>query len=257
MWSGREGRADIATTQVEKESRVRYHSAILAAAAGLAASTASADVIFSFASDTDHTSFTFGGFGSGVGDAQDAGDTIELLIDDTNGSGSPLTYTVEFNAAFTIDYAGSVNMGGGLFVHTYRLNGQFGYYDLSGSPVLTAAIENGALTAMGGQDSWSSTSTVFGADGDASSVEYTWHLADNAGYGLYNGVSVGPADDAAFTLTFLQSDNGSGVALGSDMLPDSEWVSEGSYSGTATFVPTPASMAVLGLGGLAALRRRR
>ena len=228
----------------------------IAAVAGLACA-AGADTIFSFASDTDHTSFTFAGFGGGVGDAQDSGDVIELLIDDANGSNSPLTFEVEFNADFAITYAGSVDLGGGLFVHTYGLNGEFGFYDLSGSPVLTASIENGALTAMGGQSNWLSTSTVLGADGDASAVAYTWHLDDNADYGLYNGVSVGPADDSAFTLTFLQSGNGAGVGLGSDMLPADEWVSEGSYSGSATFVPGPASLAMLGFGGLAIVRRRR
>lgn len=232
-----------------------HQSLALAVVTGLA-TAAQADVIFSFASDNDHTSFTFDGFGGAVGDAQDPSDPFELLIDDANGNQIPLSYEVEFSADFAISYAGSVNLGGGLFVHSYLLNGEFGFYDQSGGAVLTATVDNGALTAMGGQDSWFSTSTVLGVDGDIGSVDYIWHLADNADYGLYTGQSVGPADDAAFTLTFLQSSGGSGVGLGTDMLPADEWVSEGSYSGTANFVPAPATAALLAGAGLFIRRRR-
>ena len=229
--------------------------AILGAAALTAA--AHADTIFSFASDADHTSFTFSGFGGSVGDAQDASDPLELLIDDANGNEIPLSYEVEFNAEFSIAFAGSVSLGGGLFVHTYLLNGEFGFYDGSGNPVLTASIDNGALTALGAQSTWLSTSTLLGADGAGAAVEYVWHLGDNPDYGLYTGASVGPADDGAFTLTFLQSGGGAGVVLGSDMLPGDEWVSEGSYSGSATFVPAPSSAALVIGAGLVLGRRRR
>ncbi len=229
----------------------------LAIVAGLAASTNAG--IFSFASDVDHTSFTFAGFGSGVFDADDTSDIMKLYIDDDNGMLDPLIYSVEFEADFTIDYAGSVDLGGGLFVHTYSLNGEFGYYDsITGAPILTASIDHGALTALGAASTWLSTSTVLGADGDASDVTYEWHLDDNADYGLYNGSpSIGPSDDAAFTLTFLQTDGGSGVGLGSDMLPDFNWVSEGSYSGTAHWVPAPGTLALLVGSGLLLGRRRR
>lgn len=232
------------------------HTIGLIAIAGLAAA-AQADVLFSFASDTDHTSYTFTGFGGGVSDAQDPGDPIELLIDDANGNNVPLTYDVEFQADFSIAYAGSVNVGGGLFVHTYALNGDFGFYDLSGNAVLTATVSGGALTALGGQNNWLSTSTILSADGEGADITYTWHLADNKPYGLFNGDSVGPHDDGSFTLTFLQSGGGSGVALDANMLPADEWVSEGSYSGSATFVPTPGSLVLLSGAGLVLGLRRR
>ncbi|MCC7389078.1 MAG: hypothetical protein IT431_09955 [Phycisphaerales bacterium] len=221
------------------------------------ATAAPADTIFSFASDVDHTSFTFSGFGQSVGDAQDAAEPLELLIDDANGNGIPLSYEVEFNAEFSIAFAGSVSLGGGLFVHTYILNGEFGFYDGSGSPVLTASIDNGALTALGAQSTWLSNSTLLGADGEGAAVEYVWHLGDNPDYGLYTGASVGPADDGAFTLTFLQSGGGAGVVLGSDMLPGDEWLSEGSYSGSATFVPAPSSAGLVVGASLVLGRRRR
>jgi len=40
-------------------------------------------------------------------------------------------------------------------------------------------------------------------------------------------------------------------------LPTARWWSESSYSANANAVPTPGSLALIGLGGFAALRRRR
>ena len=228
------------------------------AVAGLA-TAAQADVLFSFASDTDHTGSNFKGFGTTVEDQADGGDPLVLLIDDDNGPLSPLTYDVEFDADFAIDYAGSVNLGGGLFVHTYGLSGEFGFYDQNGSPVLTATVSGGALTALGSADRWMSAASILSADGSGIDVVYNWHLADNAAYGLYNGLSVGPDDDAAFTLTdiFTLGNGLSGVDLDSGMLPESEWYSEGSFSGSASFVPAPGSLALLAGTGLLLGRRRR
>ena len=234
-----------------------HHTISLAIVAGLAASANAG--IFSFASDVDHTSFTFGGQGSSLGQAGDSTDLFELYIDDDNGLLDPLVYSVRFYADFVIDHAGSIEIDGGMFVHTYDLSGDFGYYNIdTGDPILTASINNGALTALGTYTRWLSTSTILGADGDASDVTYTWHLDDNPDYGLYNGESVGPADDAAFTLTFLQTNSGSGVKIGnSNKLPLVRWKSEGSYSGSATFVPAPGSLALLAGVGLVLGRRRR
>ncbi len=229
----------------------------LALVAGLAVSANAG--IFSFASDVDHSSFTFGGQGFSLGNAGDSTDLFDLYIDDDNGMLDPLIYSVQFQADFVIDHAGSIEIDGGLFVHTYDLFGEFGFYDAdSGDAILTASINNGALTALGTETSWLSTSTILGADSDASDVTYVWNLADNPDYGLFNGASVGPADDAAFTLTFLQTENGAGVEIGSrNRLPLTSWSSEGSYSGSATFVPAPGSIALLAGAGLILRRRRR
>jgi len=233
---------------------VNHLTTTLAAVAGLA--TAANATLFSFASDVDHTSFTFTGIGGFVGDAMDPSEPLTLLIDDTNGPGAPITIDVEFNAAFQIAHLGSIPSGGGNFIHAYSLDGSFEFRDASGALVLSALVEGGSLTALGSAASWYSSGALFGADGAGSAVTYTWHGADIPDYGLFTGSSIGP-DDAAFTLTFLQSDPGTGVELGQDMLPAMGWMSEGSYSGSAFFIPAPGSLALLGFGAVAAGRRRR
>ncbi|MCA9288173.1 MAG: hypothetical protein KDA05_06295 [Phycisphaerales bacterium] len=221
----------------------------MAAFAGLAQAAT-----FSFASDTNHTDFTFAGFGSNVSDANDPTDPVTLLVDDTNGPLPALEFDVEFDADFEIGYVSSVMVAPGIFTHNYSLNGSFAFSNLSGT-ILTVNITDGALIALGGQASWGSTDTILGSD-NPGSVEYIWSGGDLPAYGVFNGTSVG-IDDASFTLTFLQSAMASGVGLGTDMLPNDEWQSEGSYSGTAFFVPAPGATALLGLSALVAARRRR
>ena len=68
--------------------------------------------------------------------------------------------------------------------------------------------------------------------------------------------------DAAFTLTNLLSFSNDATQPGVPLdpqtfLPAEKWQSEGSYSGSAFFIPAPASLAMLGAGGLIAARRRR
>lgn len=210
---------------------------------------------FSFASDSNQTDFTFGGIGNSVTDAQDPADPVVLLLDDNNGPLPALTYNVEFDASFTISHVASNQVAPGVFTHAYALNGAFTFTQ-GGSTLLKVSIADGALIALGGQATWGSTDTILGSD-DPGSVEYEWFGGDLVPYGVFNGVSTG-TDDAAFTLTFLQTVLGSGVALNTQtMLPGTRWNSEGSYSGTAFFVPAPGAIALTALAGLVASRRRR
>lgn len=228
----------------------------LFATLGLAALAGTANAaLFSFASDTNQTDFTFGGFDKSVHDAQDPNDPVQLLIDDDNGPLPALVFDVEFDADFVIGFVGSNQVAPGIFTHSYSLNGSFTFSGASG-PLLKVSITDGAMVALGGRDTWGSTDTILGSD-NPGSVEYSWLGSDLPGYGVFNGTSVG-IDDASFTLTFLNSALGSGVTLdGTTFLPNAEWTSEGSFSGTAFFVPAPGAVGLIGLAGVLGLRRRR
>ncbi len=236
-----------------------FSKAVVCAAMIAAASSAPASAaFFSFASDADHTSWTFAGLGASVGDAQDPSDPQLLLIDDDNGPLLPVLLGVEFEADFRLSYLGSLPFVGGKFTHTYKLDGTFAFLDAaSGAPVLSCSITDGLLTAVGNggpAPTWDSTATIQGSDGYGI-VTYTWYGPSMPEYNLFKGDSVGP-DDAAFTLTVLNHLTGLGTSLGStSYLPTQEWWSEGSYSGST--VPAPASLALTGLAGLLVSRRRR
>lgn len=232
------------------------HRALAVLAVGCLVSSSQA-ALFSFASDNDHSSWTFTGAGGLVADAQDPTDPQILLVDDHNGPLPAIPFAVEFQANFTVAYLASVPVGGS-FVHNYSLNGTFSFLDALGNTLLSATITNGALTALGGANSWYSTATIQAGDnGTGGSVVYNWNGAAIPGYDLIPGSSNG-IDDAAFTLSSLNM-AGAGVVLDPQtFLPVREWNSEGSYSGTArNFIPTPGAAMIATLGGLVALRRRR
>lgn len=227
----------------------------------LAAGSANATT-FSFASDVDHTSFTFAGFGQVLRDAQDRTDPVSLLIDDDNGPLPALSFDLEFQFDALLTHVASIPVGGGQFLHTYSLGGSqgpaasFGFYDALGAPVLTAQFVGGIFSADGTAATWGSTAGVQAGD-ITGQVVYTWHGADMPAYGLFTGQSVG-LDDAAFTLSFLQSASGPGVSLGSTApYPVEQWASEGSFSGTAHFVPAPGLVSLAGMSlGFMGRRRR-
>lgn len=232
-------------------------AALALIAVGCLASSSQA-AFFSFASDNDHTSWTFTGMGASVRDAQDPADPQILLIDDHNGPLPALPIAVEFEANFTISYLASVPLGGGAFIHNYALNGSFEYLDASGAVLLHCDVMNGALTALGGEFNWYSTSTIQANDNpNGGSVVYTWNGPALPEYDLIPGQSLG-RDDMAFTLTSLNFEGGDVTLDRQTFLPNVQWVSEGSYSGSArNFVPAPGAAVIAGLGGLLAFRRRR
>jgi MYXO-CTERM domain-containing protein len=236
-------------------------------AVALAALAGSANAaFFSFASDNDSNTWTFSGFGAQVQDADDQRDPQILLIDDDNGILPTIAIPVEFEADFSIAYRGSVALAGG-FAHNYDLSGSFAF--LSGNvPLISASIINGSMTAQSpNMNSWASTAGIQGND-QAGTVVYSFSQQfidmlvgmqiNPLDYGISRASQSDSFDDAAFTLSVINPFNilSRGVALNAQMLPAAEWRSEGSFSGSAA-VPTPGAIALLGLGGLVATRRRR
>lgn len=237
---------------------------LLAATAAIVLASGSAQAtFFSFYSDNNHTDWTFRGLGDKVIDAQDPSDPIDLIIDDDNGPAPQKAFQTEFDAEFDILYLGSVPMPmPGKFLHAYAISGKFSFTEIgTGNVLLTAVLEGGAFTAVGSGGaaapvtSWDTTAGIQGSDAYGS-VTYTWMGSDEPTYGLFQGQSIG-LDDAGFDLTVLGTAFGPGVATGPDGLPTQEWTSEGSFSGSAHFIPAPSAAALLAAGGLLGMGRRR
>ncbi|HLO41918.1 MAG TPA: hypothetical protein VK176_12910 [Phycisphaerales bacterium] len=228
------------------------------AAAAIVAAPASA-TFFSFASDADHTSWTFGGNGGLVTSGNDPFDPQLLAIDDNNGP----TFTflqLEFEASFELSYLGSLPFVGGKATHTYAISGAFAFIDPSTQlPLLVCNFAGGLFSTVGNggpNPTWGSTASIQAGD-DYSVVNYQWFGPADPNLGLYPGQSVG-LDTLAYTLTVLNSATGPGVAVDPQTyLPTSQWYSEGSFSGSTNFVPAPGVAVLAGFAGLGLLRRRR
>jgi hypothetical protein len=238
---------------------MRFMTCAALAAAACVAAPASA-TFFSFASDADHTSWTFGGAGANIISGNDAFDPQLLAIDDENGPTFAFTQ-VEFDAGFQLSYLGSAPFVGGKSTHMYSLSGSFVFFDAATAlPLLSCTFTDGLFTTVGNggaNPTWGSTGGIQAGD-DYGTVTYTWYGPADPVLGLYPGNSVG-LDTLAFTLTVLNTVGGtSGVAIDpTTFLPVGNWVSEGSFSGNANFVPAPGAFAMAGIACLAGARRRR
>lgn len=255
---------------------------VLVAAASIATCAGAAQAqFFSFASDSNGQNWTFeyNPQTQQITHSAAGGSTpITLLVDDRNGPMPAVSIDTEFRADMTLGMLSNVAIGGDEYLHIFTLNGSFEFLVDIGNGLETAMrveFTDATLTARGTRDRWGSTATISGGDTDNDTGRVTYNffqplvsLVPNASaYGLGVGSSIGP-DDFSFTLTSL---NTSGAlpfdpaanpgALGTPtggagQFPTATWWSEGSFSGSAV-LPSPASIALLGMGGLAMARRRR
>jgi hypothetical protein len=247
---------------------------LLAVVAGSANAT-----LFSFASDVNDQLPTFvGSAGAGGTFAiTDAGATnrTTLVIDDDNGLAPSVSITnTRFVSNLTASWVASNVLFGTLVQHTYSVSGSFGFVDAgTGAALLTASLGASApslFSVPGTATSWSTVGAVLGSSSFAN-ITYTvtndlLNRVTAAGqnpvsYNLVAGPSSGSAiADFGFDLSVL-TQTGSSLAVQlnpNTRLPTTGWGSEGSYSGSVgQFIPAPGSVALLALGGLLAVRRRR
>lgn len=237
--------------------------ALMMTLAVAAASSAQAVTTFSLASDTASARLSFSGSGTQVTNGA-GGPAVTLLVGNGNGGQAPLSFNVEFRTNFSLSYVASVPQSAGLN-HLYNVVAgagevpTFGFFiPGTNTPVLTATFDGGLFRSLGTGARWGSGGAVEASD-LTGQVTYTWFGASNEAFGLVNGASSQGVDDAAFTLSNIASGQpaSNGVPLNADFYPSIAWGSEGSYSGTANFIPTPGAIALLGLSGLVVARRRR
>lgn len=253
-------------------------SALLGSLAMLAVASSAQASLFSFASDTN-TGPTFVGASNASGFViRDSGPSnqFQLVIDDDNGPNPFVTLGVRFEANFQAQWVASTPIAGPTVLHSYSVtNGPgssfaFRFNDLTtGQTLLTASLDagsQGVFSVVGTNSSWGTAGAIRGSDSFAT-VTWTATQAlvnkllamgvNPAAYGIFAGSSVSP-DDFGFDLTALLSVTGGGVAINSQThLPTGGWQSEGSFSGSAGAIPTPAAGGLAALGLILAGRRRR
>ena len=239
----------------------------MAAVVALAAGSAHA-AFFSFASGSASNAWTFNGNALSLTDGTGPGNPILLQIDDNNGPAPALQVSVSFVAQYTLTFVGAVNLPGGAQALSYAANGSFTFTDIAaGTPLLTTTFSNALFSVRAGANNgpWATTASLQVDNGLGASVSMVWGGANLPQYGLAPGALTGSPRGFGFDLTGLNSSgampyNGQnpGVATNSvSRLPEAQWWSEASYSSTANVIPAPASIALMGLGGLAIARRRR
>ena len=217
------------------------------------------NVTFSFASDTASEQPTFKGSADN-GLMSNSRVNTDLLVDDANGPLPTLEYDTRFYNDFELTTIGSTLLPSGQYLHTYSINGNFRF---QASTVMMVTVEDGVFSSLGDIDSWGTTATIQASSLAGSTVTYEWMTDDQPAYSLFDGSSTSDMTDIAFTLTHLMSFPDVGLPIaGVDLnqqtgLPSLAWQSEGSFSGSAFFVPAPSAVSVLAVAGAGLLRRKR
>ena len=264
---------------------IRLRSGLGASVLAIAGAAGSAQAtFFSFASDVNDQLPTFQGTAASGGSftiTSPANNKFDLLIDDDNGSHPSLSVPVSLQTNLTASYNSMAGFGS-YVTYNYGITGTVDFVDQNtGGLLLRISVGVGAtpavMTVPGTSNSWSTAGAIIGSDQFTSNLVYNLSqagynafatAATNAGQSISNYDIIGPGNsqgpnDFGFTLTVLRQpaqspQSGLVVSLGADHNPNVAWQSESSYSGSSgTFIPAPTSVALLGLGGLIAGRRRR
>jgi MYXO-CTERM domain-containing protein len=226
---------------------------VLALIAGVGASMSAQAAFISFGSDSNPAAPTFvASYDSGTLTttlSNAPGATVDLLIDaNESGPGAPITIAASFTANIDLSYAGSVQIFPGFFSHTFSATGSFEFRDSITNVLLfrgDIGASEGGFAAMG------SGTTMFSGSMSGFGIDYTIGPDGMSAVG-FGGVVLG---DFGFTLTAISGGSASLAFDGNNIAGINDFESEGSFSGS--FVPAPGAAALMGLAGLAGLRRRR
>ncbi|MGP1347402.1 MAG: hypothetical protein ACTS3F_12150 [Phycisphaerales bacterium] len=235
---------------------------IAAAIAGTAVSASNASVFLTFSDppggrEVEYVAPTAGGntFGVLTADA-----TVDLEIDLSAVTGNPADVLVFTGASFshTVNI-GEVTVVTPTFFEAGLSNGSFSFFTSGGDLIFNASYDDGGAF-------------IFNAAGGVSTSNPGSALAFNTGAGFVSalpGTLAGDglvdleALDSSFTLTALLFSSGLKlVSLDNDNngVPEfyfNDFEANSAYTGTALLVPAPGAIALAGLAGIAAFRRRR
>lgn len=224
----------------------------------IAAAGSAQAAYLSFASDSNGNAPTFhrGANTLGINDARaldpDGAVVVDLMLDgDEDGPLPGLLAPVRFEFAGAMSNYTVTNIAGRI-LHSYTVAGSFTFAGaMDPTAFVTVTFQNAVFS------SWSDSVDLWGSSATIQSNAFADTL-----------VASGPnsagaiVQDFAYTLTNLRALPGTGspngrVAVGQGGVTRYDWASEGSFSATVTVVPAPSAVALLGLGGLVAGRRRR
>jgi MYXO-CTERM domain-containing protein len=232
-------------------------SSALVLISACAALSARADFL-SFASDSNFAKPTFSNKQSGAfifdgGNGPNDLAHVNLLYDaDEDGPNPAISIPSYFTfVASTREYS-ALPFGAGV-IHAYRLAGSFVFTPIANTsaPLLTVSFNDALFTSYSGQRD------LLGSAGAIEVDSFVDPTLSFVGGGLFANKEFTGIRNFSFSISALRNletggrqaiNTGSGAFL-------STWASEGSFS--AQFTPTPGAMSVLGLAGLAGLRRRR
>lgn len=218
------------------------------------------------ASYSNIDNFTGQAFANG-GTANQSGNLITRLVaDDTTWAGPVLTGQSVLTVRFSVANLNTTAVSARARIRFWAADGAGGapgsYYSgvgftfnaisfASGVTVLTGTIGAGLFPAVApGQTLWAGLTF----DNNSGATGATLAQMNNLGQGIFNPVGIGSSADRFFQTTAAGSFFGTANPAGS--LTNFSGNPVGNF-GWEFIVPAPSSLALLGLGGLVAARRRR
>jgi len=225
-------------------------SALLACLAGSANAA-----IFSFASANNGDGPTFSALtinSLSDGRTLDANGVVTLnFLADRDGSGPGAAQSIVSEFRFTASVSGySVFNFGGQFVHNFSLSGSFSILDLStNQPIFQSTFSNAVMSSLSNSSTLLSRSATIQAN-DESDPGLTFTTS-----GALGDIDVSQQRDFSFALSNLQMTSGARVPVNAGGITQAPWTADASF--TASAIPGPGALALMGLGTLIGARRRR